>query len=305
MRLTAVLASLAVLAACSGTPARDTETSDRDDVAIVPSPSPEPETSVAAEQVLTDDELPTRPAPLSKDLVSTTRSLKKNIERWRKGDGGRRQALMNAMRQQRIYQRLAARPKLFAGVVKRLPRGLARFAREVVGASTRLRTLVSPLEELPDWVTYKPAPPGELRRYYRAGQRRFDIPWEILASLNFVESRFGRILGPSSAGAQGPMQFIPSTWEAYGNGGDINDPRDSIIAAARYLSASGAPERMRDALYAYNRSYEYVHAIRTYARQMTRDPRHYFAYYFWQVYVLTVDGQVQLTGPGGARPAGD
>jgi hypothetical protein len=46
-----------------------------------------------------------------------------------------------------------------------------------------------------------------------------------------------------------------------------------------------------------------VHAIRTYARQMMRDERNFFAYYFWQVYVITVDGNIQLTGPGGARPA--
>jgi hypothetical protein len=296
----AMLASLLLLGSCSqqvGTPPRD--------VAAAPSttPSPEPDQSVAAEEPIVDGEIPSRPAPLAIDLVTTTRTMKASIDEWRNGGSGRRAALMAAMRQQRIFQKLAARPKLFERVEKRLPSGLAHFARETVGASTRLRSLISPLEDLPDWKTYKPAPPGELRRYYRAGQRRFDIPWEVLASLNFVESRFGRILGPSSAGAEGPMQFLPSTWESYGAGGDINDPHDAILGAARYLSASGAPERMRAALFAYNRSYEYVHAIRTYARQMMRDGRNFFAYYFWQVYVLTVDGNIQLTGPGGARPA--
>lgn len=253
--------------------------------------------------MIPEEDLPTGPEALADELVTTTRKLKANIGKWRKDGEGRRAALFGAMRQQRIYQMLAAKPKLFAKVAALLPDGLARFARETVEAATRLRTLVQPLEKLPDWDTYEPAPVGELKRYYEAGRRRFDIPWQILASLNFVESRFGRILGPSSAGAMGPMQFIPSTWAVYGNGGDIMDPHDSIIGAARYLRASGAPARMRSALFAYNRSYEYVHAIRTYARQMRRDTRNYYIYYLWQVYVLTTEGNVQLTGPGGVRPA--
>jgi len=293
-----MLASLLLFAGCS-----DGRVSGPG-IAEPASATPEVETSVEADELVTDGAIPWRPGPLAIDLVTTTRVLKANIDSWQTDGEGRRQALFSAMRQQRIYQRLTARPKLFRRVERRLPSGLARFARETVGASTRLRSLVTPLEELPDWKTYKPAPAGELHRYYRAGQRRFDIPWQILASLNFVESRFGRILGPSSAGAEGPMQFLPSTWEAYGNGGDINDPHDAILGAARYLSASGAPERMRAALYAYNRSYDYVHAIRTYARQIGRDARNYRSYYLWQVYVLTVDGNIQLTGPGGARPAG-
>ena len=96
----------------------------------------------------------------------------------------------------------------------------------------------------------------------------------------------------------GPMQFIPATWAAYGNGGNINDPHDSIMGAARYLSASGAPERMADALFAYNRSSDYVKAIEIYARQMAHHPSAFAAYYHWQVYVLTKNGDLQLSGPG-------
>ena len=94
------------------------------------------------------------------------------------------------------------------------------------------------------------------------------------------------------------MQFMPATWDAYGNGGDIMDPRDSILGAARYLRASGAPGDMRGALFAYNRSYAYVDAIQIYAREIKRDPRNFYAYYFWQVFVRTTKGDVQLTGPG-------
>jgi membrane-bound lytic murein transglycosylase B len=172
------------------------------------------------------------------------------------------------------------------------------FADKTVLAGSRLRRLVSPLDEPPDWVIHHPAPARRLLKFYRAAEARFDIPWEVLASLNFVESRFGRILGPSSAGAEGPMQFLPSTWAVYGNGGDINDPHDAILGAARYLSASGAPTRMWDALFAYNRSNDYVKAILVYARQMMRDPKAFYGYYHWQVYVLTKDGDMQLSGPG-------
>jgi membrane-bound lytic murein transglycosylase B len=63
------------------------------------------------------------------------------------------------------------------------------------------------------------------------------VPWQYLAAVNFVETKFGRIRGTSIAGAQGPMQFLPSNWKQYGKGGDINSDRDAIAAAARFLQA--------------------------------------------------------------------
>ena len=126
------------------------------------------------------------------------------------------------------------------------------------------------------------------------------MAWEVLAAVNLVETRMGRLTGPSPAGARGPMQFIPSTWDIYGRG-DIMDPHDSILAAARYLDAAGAPEDMRGALFAYNNADAYVDAIVTYAREMMRDERAFYSYYFWQVFVLTTKGDLQLTGPGAAR----
>jgi hypothetical protein len=209
-----------------------------------------------------------------------------------------RPVLLRAIHQQRLYRGLVARPRLFEKVRPLLPGRLGRWSAQTVRAGTRLRSLITPLDDPPDWKIHKPAPAEELRRYYERAERRFDIPWEVLAALNFVESRFGRILGPSSAGAVGPMQFLPSTWDAYGNGGDVNDPRDAILGAARYLAASGAPRRMEDALFAYNRSTDYVRAILIYARQMMRAERVFYAYYHWQVYVLTKDGDVRLSGPG-------
>ena len=86
----------------------------------------------------------------------------------------------------------------------------------------------------------------------------------ILASINGIESGFCANLGPSSAGAEGWMQFMPSTWASYGvdadgdGTADPNDPHDAIFAAASYLSAAGMPADTYDAIYAYNHADWYV-----------------------------------------------
>lgn len=268
-----------------------------------PSPSPVPTgRPPAAESYDYDAPLPRGPQRFATLLTGVSAELADAVGSWI--DQGAtpgppaRPVLLRAVHQQRLYRGLAARPRLFERVRPLLPRRLGRVAAQTVRAGSRLRKLITPLDDPPDWTIHRPAPVEELRRYYERGERRFDIPWEILAALNFVESRFGRILGPSSAGAVGPMQFLPSTWDAYGNGGDVNDPRDAILGAARYLAASGAPRRMEDALFAYNRSQNYLRAIVIYARQMMRDERVFYAYYHWQVYVLTKDGDVRMSGPG-------
>ena len=94
-----------------------------------------------------------------------------------------------------------------------------------------------------------PAEPADrLLGYYREAQRRFGVHWQVLAAVNFVESAFGKLRSASTAGAQGPMQFLPATWRAYGLGGDVHDPHDSILGAANYLRASGASANLRRAL---------------------------------------------------------
>jgi soluble lytic murein transglycosylase-like protein len=108
----------------------------------------------------------------------------------------------------------------------------------------------------------------------------------------------GRIASSSSAGAQGPMQFLPSTWEVYGLGGDIRDEHDAILGAANYLSASGSPGDDRGALFHYNPVPAYVTAVTAYANAMSRDPDLFYAYYNWQVFVRTRHEDVRLTGPG-------
>jgi membrane-bound lytic murein transglycosylase B len=124
------------------------------------------------------------------------------------------------------------------------------------------------------------------------------VSWQVLAAVNFVETGFNRLRNNSTAGAQGPMQFIPSTWRAYGRGGNVRDPHDAILGAANYLRASGAPGSYRRALFAYNPSSLYVDAVLRYARRIRRDIRSYYAYYSWQIFVRTPSGTRRLTGPG-------
>ena len=93
------------------------------------------------------------------------------------------------------------------------------------------------------------------------------------------------------------MQFLPATWRAYGLGGDIYDPRDSILAAANYLRASGANQNLRRALYSYNHSTLYVNAVLAYARVIGRDVRAFYSFHAWQVFVRTPDGYRRITTP--------
>jgi membrane-bound lytic murein transglycosylase B len=92
------------------------------------------------------------------------------------------------------------------------------------------------------------------------------------------------------------MQFIPSTWATYGRG-DVHDPRQAILAAARFLRAAGWPDRRR-ALYRYNPSWAYVDAVERYAGRIRRDPRMLRAYWARQVIVRTPSGDRRLTHHG-------
>ena len=127
------------------------------------------------------------------------------------------------------------------------------------------------------------------------------MDWEYLAAINLVETAFGRIRGTSSAGAQGPMQFLPATWDIYGAGGDIQDPHDAVLAAARLLRANGFAHDRAGALRHYNNSAAYVRAVSLHAGVMARRPRALWGYHAWQVYYLTRRGSVWLEEGYAAR----
>ena len=124
-------------------------------------------------------------------------------------------------------------------------------------------------------------PVDMLRSFYQEAFQKYGVHPSYLASINFIESNFGRVNGPSSAGAQGPMQFLPATWQNYGEGGDINDPHDSIMAAARYLVHYGAPGNMRSAIYHYNLDFHYVDSVQSFALAYRADPSWLDRMYYW------------------------
>jgi hypothetical protein len=195
--------------------------------------------------------------------------------------------------QQLAGRMLARGPDAYAeDVLGRLTPAVASATRAHVEAATLLDAMGGPQPELPDWRIVGPPPAEELLGYYRLAQERIGVPWEYLAAVHLVETRMGRIRGVSTAGAQGPMQFLPTTWDIYGEGGDIQDPQDAILAAARLLDANGAPEDMSEALWHYNPSDNYVGAVMRYAEQMT--PRTYQGYWHWRVLYKHVDGTYLL-----------
>ena len=167
--------------------------------------------------------------------------------------------------------------------------------RSDVDAAVKLRRLVgNPRTALPPWRIVQPEAAESLLTHYKAAEAEFGVPWYYLAAINLVESRMGRIRGTSEAGAQGPMQFLPSTWQQYGAGGDINSYKDAIAAAARYLKRNGAPGDMRNAVWNYNHSDLYVDAVLAYGDRMKADEAAFRSYYHWQVYYVTTAGDVWL-----------
>jgi len=121
--------------------------------------------------------------------------------------------------------------------------------------------------------------PARLVPIYDAAAARYGLGARgpaILAGVNSVETGFGKNLGPSSAGAEGWMQFMPESWATYGVDAnrdgvrDPNNPWDAIFAAARLLRASGAPGNWHDALFSYNHAEWYVEEVEGAAARFSR-----------------------------------
>ena len=250
-----------------------------------------------------DARIPREVRALVRELEATAEARRAAVRGWiRSGGTGEwpppDEVELLVLHEQRIYRLLAAYDRLAGHVLARVPAHLKAEVRSNIAAGAVLYDHFQPLDELPDFETRRPEPADELLGYFRAAEERFGVGWEYLAAVMLIETRMGRIASSSSAGAQGPMQFLPSTWAAYGLGGDIRAERDAVIGAANYLSASGAPEDYRQALHHYNPVDAYVNAVTRYAKAMERDREAFYAYYNWQVFVRTTSGDVRLTGPG-------
>jgi membrane-bound lytic murein transglycosylase B len=229
---------------------------------------------------------PSGPAELAAQLEANDEALRAAIEDWRfeRGDPPGGQAPAVVMKRARYVQKkvrfMAKRERVAKRTLGRLRPKLARQLGHFIASARRLRRLAGggPPRKL---AVGKPRPLAELIGHYRKAQRLYGIDWQHLAAINLVETKFGRVKSKSVAGARGPMQFIPSTWRIYGRGGDIHDPHDAVLAAARLLRAHGAPGDYRRALYHYNPSQLYVSAVRRYARQIERDPDAVAFLYCW------------------------
>jgi membrane-bound lytic murein transglycosylase B len=205
--------------------------------------------------------------------------------------------------QQLAYRVLGTRPGWDDAVYSALPPRLHSVVRDNVAARRGFRSMHTTLSRtLPAWRVVEPEPAEDLLRFYRDAESAYDVGWEYLAAINLVETAMGRIRGTSVAGAQGPMQFIPSTWAAYGEG-DVNDPHDAILAAARYLAANGGDSDagIEGALYRYNTHGGYVAGILAYASILQRDPRALEGLVRWQIVYLSSIGDLWL--PVGYREA--
>ena len=244
--------------------------------------------------------IPHDAAGLAHALVSTKQQLAHQIDVWRAAGAASQppeDLTLDALYEQRIELALARNPRLASTTIRRLPGALAREVRTNLAAKRELWRL-TPVSHRRRYRTGRALPPATLFSYYRAAERRFGVSWPLLAAVNFVESAFNKLRNNSATGAQGPMQFMPATWRAYGLGGDIHDPHDAILAAANYLHANGAPRNEARALFRYNPSPLYVDAVLRYARRIAADPRAFYDYYTWQVYVGTQHGLRRITGPG-------
>lgn len=227
------------------------------------------------------------PAQLADDLVADENALRNPST----PEPGLEAA---ASREQAAYRVIGRHPEWDATMRPRIPPSLIDVYDRNVDARRQLQTMTPRRETLPAWHIQPPAPADELLSYYHQAESESGVAWNYLAAINLIETRFGSIAGASTAGAQGPMQFLPATFASYGQGGDINSPRDSIMAAGRYLAANGFAGDRDHAVYRYNHASAYVQAVNQYAALLAGDPATFVGFYRWNVYCSTVAGDVLL-----------
>jgi hypothetical protein len=203
------------------------------------------------------------------------------------------------VRQQLLYRYMSAHPELDAAVLAAVGDDVRPYVERIVVARQFGQARAAdaspspPGDTLPAWTVVEPLPQDELLGYYREAEAATGIAWYWLAAIHLQETRMGRIIGTSSAGAVGPMQFLPTTWERCCSG-DPLIPREAIIGAATYLSQSGGPTDMPAALHEYNPNDSYVATVTAFAENMRDNPQLYATYRQWQVFYTSSAGTVRL-----------
>ncbi len=206
----------------------------------------------AGEQVGLTRRLESRARGQTRAATRASAQLRDALEEFR---AQARAAALTAERARTRLSTLSARARRLAEA----ERAAAALAAAQAAATTS-RAQVSALD----------VPPAYESAYRAAAGRCAGLRWTLLAALGQVESGHGRSNGPSVAGALGPMQFMPATFEQYGVDGDgdgvrdVWSPADAIPSAAAYLCASGLDATVagvRAALFAYNRADWYVDLV--------------------------------------------
>lgn len=319
----AILAVLVVVASACGTdeqppagralsstaPPTDTRATDSSDTSVDTGTdaSPDPQTTATTSPAVPTTSAPTttttttapappdRPPALPADPVAVAARLVEAERAVRDPATPPSELAEQAHVAQYAYRMLAAQPEHDAAVRAVVPPDLLAAFDANIAARRELRGMHTHLlETLPTWRIVDPIPYDELVGYYQEAEAEFGVPWEYLAAVHLVETAVGRVDGLSVAGAQGPMQFMPGTWEAFGDGGDVHDHRDAILGAARYLAANNGAQDIDHALFRYNRSQRYVRAIKLYAALIAEHPATWRGLYHWGVWYLSDAGEVYL-----------
>jgi len=152
---------------------------------------------------------------------------------------------------------------------------------KILGPSGRIEVLRS--ERLPAGTVAPGTRPATYLQLFKESAAEYcpGLSWTVLAAIGQIESADGTNIGPSSAGAMGPMQFLPSTWaiwgiDAFGETGPPNvlDPYDAVPSAARLLCADGAADggqALYDAVFDYNHADWYVREVLALAAEYAAD----------------------------------
>ncbi len=159
---------------------------------------------------------------------------------------------------------------------------LTKAVRRITGQSAQVSSLRPAQQQLPLDRTAGSGRPSNYLQLFQASAARYcpSLSWTVLAAIGQIESGDGSNNGPSSAGALGPMQFLPSTWHEWGitafgatGSPDIMNPFDAVPAAARLLCAAGAGSAggLRGAIFAYNHATWYVNEVLALAQEYAHD----------------------------------
>jgi Transglycosylase SLT domain len=289
-----VAVALAATAACGGGGSDDDAARDTSTTTTTAPPETTTTTAPATTTTVPFDPSTLRPPAPAADPVALAGQIAAAEATIRQPGVAAPDLAAAGLAQQVAYRQLGDHPGWDAAVLAALAPDLQPVASTHAAARRDLRALTgSPSTEMPAWRIQAPAPAADLVAWYHEAEAASGVPWQYLAAINLVETGIGRIHGLSTAGAQGPMQFLPSTWEIYGQG-DIEDPHAAILAAGRLLAANGAPGDMDAALFSYNHDDRYVRAVSRYAELIAQHAGAYAGVHAWGIWYWTTAGDIYL-----------